>query len=99
MIPPNVKYEEFQVTEIFLPSTSTVETKIRKRGQNGTFTYLSTVSEKKPDGSRLETKKILTAREFNLMASQQDDKRAPLLKDRKSFIWNQQYILYICVFP
>lgn len=90
MIPPNVKIEEFQVTEIFLPSSSNVETKIRKRGQNGTFTYVSTVTEKRNDGSRLETKKILTAREYNIMVSQKDGKRAPLEKDRKSFIWNQQ---------
>jgi hypothetical protein len=92
LIPPNVKIEEFQVIEVFLPSSSNVETKIRKRGQNGTFTYMSTVTEKKGDGSRLETKKILTAREFSIMISQKDEKRAPLEKDRKSFIWNQQLI-------
>jgi len=78
------------VTELFLPSKDDVEIKIRKRGQNGTYTYMSSISERKNDGYLLETKKILTAREFNIMISQKDEKRMPLEKERKSFIWNQQ---------
>ena len=50
------------------------------------------MTEKKEDGYKLETKKILTAREFNIMLSQKDEKRSPLEKERKSFIWNHQYI-------
>ena len=91
MIPPNVKVEEFQVTEIFLPSKMNQEVKIRKRGQNGAFTYMSSILEKKTDGYHLETKKVLTAREFAIMISQKDEKHAPLEKERKSFIWNQQF--------
>lgn len=51
---------------------------------------MSSITEKKEDGYKLETKKILTARDFNIMISQKDEKRTPLEKERKSFIWNQQ---------
>lgn len=89
-----MKFDEFQVTEIFLVGKPNAEFKIRKRGQNGTYTYLSEINEKTEDGYRLENKKILTAREFNIMLSQKDDRCRPLEKDRKSFIWNQQFFLY-----
>lgn len=78
------------MTEIFLNSKPNIEFKIRKRAQNGIFTYLSEITEKKEDGYRLETKKILTAREFSIMLLQKDEECIPLEKERKSFIWNQQ---------
>lgn len=93
-----MKFEEFQVTEIFLNSKPNIEFKIRKRAQNGIFTYLSEITEKKEDGYRLETKKILTAREFSIMLLQKDEACIPLEKERKSFIWNQQLSEFLLIY-
>ncbi len=42
------------------------------------------------DGHRNETKKILSARDYNILLSQKDDNYKPLEKVRKCFIWRQQ---------
>ena len=83
--------EEFQVTEIFLrKNDDNVERKIRKRGKHHAFTYLHSILIKNKQGYHHEVKKILSAREFNILLSQKDENLKSLEKERKSFIWNHQ---------
>ena len=69
------------------------ESKIRKRGQNGSYTYIHSLRIRGDDNHKHELKKPITARDFNILCEQRDEKRRPLNKVRKCFIYIQQ--LYV----
>lgn len=79
--------------EVFLRSDKACESKIRKRGQHGSYSYVHSIRIRGNDNYKHELKKPITARDFNILSEQKDEKKRPLVKIRKSFIYIQQ--LYV----
>ena len=85
--------EQFDVVEVFLRSEEGCESKIRKRGQHGSYTYIHSLRIRGNDNYKHELKKPITARDFNILYQQRNEQRRPLVKIRKCFIYIQQ--LYV----
>lgn len=85
--------EEFIVEEIFLKSAEDVQSKLRKRGQGETFSYMHSLRYVGKDGERNELKKPITARDYMLLLEQRDDSKKVLSKKRLCFIWEKQYYI------
>ena len=92
-IPEYIHVEQFDVVEVFLHSEDGCESKIRKRGQHGSYTYVHSLRIRGDDNFKHELKKPITARDFNILWQQKDDTKRPLNKSRKCFIYIQQ--LYV----
>eukprot|EP01017_Pseudomicrothorax_dubius_P004048 TRINITY_DN1072_c0_g1_i1.p2 TRINITY_DN1072_c0_g1~~TRINITY_DN1072_c0_g1_i1.p2 ORF type:complete len:494 (+),score=140.30 TRINITY_DN1072_c0_g1_i1:36-1484(+) len=97
-LPSDIRFERFQVEEMFLKKERTGATSsIRKRGQNGNYTYSQTTrlppNEK---GERVEIKRQLSAREYLTLYNQRDESLMILHKERITFlVASQPYILDI----
>jgi hypothetical protein len=92
-VPDYVHVEQFDVVEVFLRSEEGCESKIRKRGQHGSYTYVHSLRIRGNDNYKHELKKPITARDFNILYQQKNENKRPLTKIRKCFIYIQQ--LYV----
>lgn len=83
--------EEIEIEQVYLVSTNGAESRIRRRGQRGQFTYTHT--EKRPQslGQRIEVERPISAREYVTMLSQADPDSRPVRKYRTCFVWASQY--------
>lgn len=85
-IPDNfpVEYEDFYVTyDYLLTSNPDIVASIRKRGQNGSYTY--TLIFRK--GSGIEKRKTLQVREYLSLLKHKDPKRSTVVQKRRYFLW------------
>ncbi len=65
--------------------------KIRKRGQRGTYTYIHSVRYRGEKlAEKVEVKKPIGARDYMILFEQRDESKNPVFKDRKCFIWEKQ---------
>ena len=82
--------EEFIVEEIFLKSAEGIQSKLRKRGQGETFSYMHSLRNTLKDNERNEIRKPITARDFMFLSEQRDENKKILQKKRLCFIWEKQ---------
>jgi len=85
-LPESLNYEQFDVEETYLISQDSEE-KVRRRGQNGSFSYVHHV-RKTVNGQRVEKKTQISARDYMTHLDRADSKRQTLIKKRVSFIWD-----------
>lgn len=93
MFPESVKVEEFSVEEVFLKSAEGVQSKLRKRGQGETFSYMHSLRYISKENERNELKKPITARDYMLLLEQRDESKKTLQKKRLCFIWEKHYYI------
>eukprot|EP00735_Rhodelphis_limneticus_P009854 TRINITY_DN2884_c0_g1::TRINITY_DN2884_c0_g1_i1::g.5185::m.5185 TRINITY_DN2884_c0_g1::TRINITY_DN2884_c0_g1_i1::g.5185 ORF type:complete len:456 (-),score=136.99,sp/Q7K556/TTD14_DROME/38.27/3e-89,AAA_28/PF13521.1/1.9e-25,AAA_17/PF13207.1/0.0014,NTPase_1/PF03266.10/0.024,NTPase_1/PF03266.10/7.9e+02,Thymidylate_kin/PF02223.12/0.022,ArgK/PF03308.11/0.053,AAA_18/PF13238.1/0.12,AAA_19/PF13245.1/0.33 TRINITY_DN2884_c0_g1_i1:270-1637(-) len=86
------KIEEFNVLETFIVTTDGSEAKVRRRGQNGSYTYVHSI-RKHVDDQRLELKRPVNARIYVSLLSQADKDRVPVEKTRRCFLYKNQYFI------
>lgn len=85
-------FQDFEVVHNYLQSTSgRVQARLRKRGQNGHYSYIHTIRRPNLHGQSIEVKTQLTHRDYLNMVSQRDDAHFTIFKKRRCFLVNNQY--------
>lgn len=85
-----VKKESVEIEQTYLTST-TGTARVRKRGQNGYFTYTHTVKHQLGPGKNIEKERAITEKVYLDLLSQADSNRQTIKKQRTCFLWNDQY--------
>ncbi|KRG04258.1 TRPL translocation defect protein 14 isoform X5 [Drosophila mojavensis] len=86
-------FQDFDVEHYYLLSGGpNVQARLRKRGQNGHWSYIHT--QRRPDVNnreRIEVKTQLTHRDYMNLLAQKDKAHFPIYKTRRCFLINNQY--------
>jgi len=85
-----VKYQDFEVQHDYLVSHDGIQTRIRKRGQNGVYTYTVTYRQKVKN-EKVETRRDISYREYEVLLGQRDPEINSIIKTRRCFVWDNQY--------
>ncbi|CAB0019456.1 unnamed protein product [Nesidiocoris tenuis] len=85
-------FEDFDVVHHYLTSaTPEVEARLRKRGQNGHWSYTHTIRKPRIHDQAVEVKTQLTHRDYVNFLSQSDYLHFPIYKTRRCFLLQNQY--------
>ena len=84
-------FEDFEVRHDYLSTTDETQIRIRRRGRNGIYTYTATVRMKEIEGQRVELRRNLSGREYDILMLQRDPSHQPVIKRRRCFIYENQY--------
>jgi len=85
-------FEEFYVIHRYLRmDEKDVQARIRKRGQNGKWSYTYTTRRKDLKGEKIETRMQISQREYTALCEHADPRRCRTFKRRRCFIHEQQY--------
>lgn len=90
-IPAEVHCETVEIEQIYLTPVNGTYARIRRRGQNGSFTYFHTVKKELEPGVRIEEERKLSPREYASLLGQADPRKMRIRKTRTCFMWNNQY--------
>lgn len=72
------------------------QSRLRKRGRNGRWSYTCTVRRPECKGQAIEVKTPLSKKDYEYLLNHVDEKRLPVYKTRRCFVYNnQQYQLDI----
>lgn len=94
---PDVKafpvFQDFDVIHDYLSTSNPKrQARLRRRGQNGQFTYMHTLRlETKVCGQVVEVRTNLSERDYEICYSQLDETRQSVYKKRRCFLWENQY--------
>lgn len=88
--------ELYRVEHVCLLALDGTQPRIRKRGQNGRYTYTHTIRYPNTFGERLELRRVLSGREFLNLKRQIDPNRFVVKKTRRSFHYQNQYYELDC---
>lgn len=89
-----VHFQEISLEETFLTCNPKVTDRITKRGHEGSFTYVHTITHKDSKKTVVrprQSKNQLTSREFMILLDRADKSRKTLKRRRQCFIWGSQY--------
>lgn len=85
-------FQDFNVVHHYLQSSGQrVQTRLRKRGINGHWSYIHTTRRPHCHGQSIEVKTQLTQRDYLNMLAQKDDAHFTIFKKRRCFLVNNQY--------
>jgi len=85
-------FQDFNVVHHYLQTSGQrVQTRLRKRGQNGHWSYIHTTRRPHVHGQSIEVKTQLTQRDYLNMLAQKDDAHFTIFKKRRCFLVNNQY--------
>ena len=82
---------KIEIIQTYLKSDNGDETRVRQRGENGSFTYTKTQKRKITDVKRLEIEKRLTKDEYLNLLMEADTTKHPIRKTRYCLMDNNQY--------
>ncbi|XP_046840269.1 TRPL translocation defect protein 14-like [Xenia sp. Carnegie-2017] len=83
-------HQDFDVQHDYLLCTGGLQVRIRKRGQEGYYTFSHTM-RLVIDEQIVERRKIISSEEYELLLQQRDPSRHSLTKKRTCFLWHNQY--------
>lgn len=86
------------IIQTYLLSPSGDETRIRQRGEGGSYTYYETIKRRVSDVKRVEIERRLTQREYLTLLMDADPALHPVRKTRYCLTWENQYF-EIDVYP
>lgn len=85
-------FQDFNVVHHYLQSIGLrCQTRLRKRGQGGAWSYIMTTRRPHVHGQSIEVKTQLTQRDYLNMLAQKDDAHFTIFKKRRCFLVNNQY--------
>ena len=93
---PNCRKVDVIMT--FLTAKEGVETRVRMRGENGSYIYFKTRKRIEPNGKRIEQEERLSQEEYLQLLMEADPKKRPVRKTRYCLTYENRY-LNIDVFP
>ncbi|XP_067004207.2 TRPL translocation defect protein 14-like [Anabrus simplex] len=86
-------FQDFDVVHNYLQTkTPALQARLRKRGQNGHWSYIHTIRKPKIHDQVVEVKTQLTRRDYLNILSQRDDSHFTIYKKRRCFLVNNQYL-------
>lgn len=85
-----VRHEMVNIAQIYLKSEFE-NSRIRKRGQNGVFTYTHTIKKQLAPGKNIEKEKMISNKNFLYLLESRDFNRHIIKKTRTCFIWKNKY--------
>jgi CYTH domain-containing protein len=86
-----VRYEEFDIEQTYLVGQDDWQARVRRRGQEGSYTYTHTLKRPVAAGQRVEIERQITGREYVALLAQADPTRRMIRKRRRMFLWANQY--------
>jgi len=84
-------YEVVEIEQTYLKTCDGTHARIRKRGQNGSYTYFHTTKKTIGPGHRIEEERQISPREYAGFLASADPDLHPINKTRTCFLWNSQY--------
>ncbi|XP_037077965.1 TRPL translocation defect protein 14-like [Pollicipes pollicipes] len=85
-------FQDFEVVHHYLNTGSKrMQTRLRKRGQNGTWSYTHTIRKPEKLGQTVEVKTQISHRDYTNLLEQADRRHLPVYKTRRAFLCNDQY--------
>ncbi|XP_050074460.1 TRPL translocation defect protein 14 isoform X2 [Anopheles maculipalpis] len=94
-MPPDTSFpafQDFEVVHHYLQCAGPrVQARLRKRGQNGRWSYIHTIRRPQQHGQSIEVRTQLSHRDYLNMLTQQDDAHFTIYKKRRCFLVNNQY--------
>jgi thymidylate kinase/CYTH domain-containing protein len=84
-------FEDFDVFHDYLSTLNKTQARIRRRGQNGVYTYTYIVRMKEIEGRCIETRRNISVREYDTLMMQRDSSHYSISKKRRCFVHNHQY--------
>jgi CYTH domain-containing protein/thymidylate kinase len=87
----SIPYSAAEIEQTYLITPSGEETRIRKRGANGSFFYTHTIKKDAGHGKKYETERALSPQEYVNLLSYADPERKTIKKIRYCFLYENQY--------
>lgn len=85
-------FQDFDVVHHYLQSSGPkAQPRLRKRGQNGHWSYIHTIRRPHLHGQAVEVKTQLTHRDYLNLMAQRDEAHFIIYKKRRCFLVNNQY--------
>lgn len=86
-------FQDFDVVHDYLASSDPKsQARLRRRGQNGHYTYMRTLrKETKINGQVVEVRTNLSEKDYEMLYTQLDHTRQSAYKTRRCFLWHNQY--------
>ena len=66
------------------------QSRLRKRGRDGRWSYTCTVRRPECKGQSVEVKTPLSRKDYEYLLNHTDEKRLPIYKTRRCFMYNNQ---------
>lgn len=86
------QFQDFIVVHDYLATPNRhMQARIRRRGQNGNWTYTHTIRRPEINKESPELRMQISAREYQLLLVQKDVNHYTIYKKRRCFLWNNQY--------
>lgn len=86
------------IIQTYLKADNGDETRVRQRGESGSYTYYQTTKRKVTGVKRVEIERRLTEREYLTLLMEADPSMHPIRKTRYCLTWDEQYF-EIDVYP
>lgn len=86
-----VPHETVEIEQTYLKTSDGTYARIRKRGQNGSYTYFYTLKKTISPGHRIEEEHQISPREYASYLASADPSMQTIVKTRTCFLWNSQY--------
>ncbi|RWS26070.1 uncharacterized protein B4U80_07936 [Leptotrombidium deliense] len=94
-IPPNCEFPSFEdfdvVHDYIVTSNRKMQSRLRKRGQNGNWSYQHTVRRQEPGDQVVEVRRQINHRDYVNYLTQRDDTHYTVYKIRRCFLWEHTY--------
>lgn len=84
-------YQDFEVVHNYLQCKSPNQIRLRKRGQQGYYSYVHTLRKENKGGQTIEVKTQISHRDYTNFLGQKDNEHYTVYKTRRCFVENNQY--------
>ncbi|KAL3856761.1 hypothetical protein ACJMK2_011481, partial [Sinanodonta woodiana] len=86
------KCEDFTVCHDYLVTPSRkMQARLRKRGKDGVWTYTHTIRRPEINNQSVELRMAVNSKDYQILLAQKDDRHLTINKQRRCFLWNNQY--------
>jgi CYTH domain-containing protein/thymidylate kinase len=86
-----IRFEEVEIEQTYLVSQHGWESRVRRRGQQGSSTYTHTMKRPVASGERVKIERPITGREYIALLAEADPACRTITKRRRVFLWANQY--------
>eukprot|EP01121_Diplochlamys_sp_Union-15-3_P017388 TRINITY_DN6112_c0_g1_i2.p1 TRINITY_DN6112_c0_g1~~TRINITY_DN6112_c0_g1_i2.p1 ORF type:complete len:165 (+),score=27.48 TRINITY_DN6112_c0_g1_i2:129-623(+) len=87
-----LRYEEFDIEQMYLESSDKHEPRITKRTQSGASTYNYSVL-KKVENKKILVERPISGREYNVLSKQASSTSKIVKKKQRCFLWENQSLI------
>ncbi|XP_052802072.1 TRPL translocation defect protein 14-like [Mya arenaria] len=85
-------FQDFTVIHDYLVTPSRkMQARLRKRGQGGVWTYTHTIRRPEINKQSVEMRMAINVKDYNILLNQKDENHATIQKQRRCFLWKNQY--------